>query len=516
MNKILAVVLAVVLAVCLGYIGLHNKKTTEAAENSAAVKEQTAETAETAVTGENTADAAESNTLPTEITTAPVVYSETLPVSTSGFVPETVTATVYQVTEATRVLVTTATEKPATDTDYVYRGAFISSDGKVLWYSNGNERKANPEYDMCVSNLISKKSAQKLDTVFNDLLRVKNPSEIRSSTGNPLGTSLMLTLNAEKQKQVFDYLNANNLRAAVTLLDDSGGIEVAASTPGFSNNVSVVSGSSSYYNNVFREVPLGSVAKISSGVVLAFNHIMTMDDPGKDDVLSIVNWDYGRNANYPVKGETIFIAFVNSSNYFFGKGYSDLGADRIRLPLDMFFSYSKPVVCDFGTLERSFDFEDNVKRAHAAFGQRCRMTMLNICMDARAAVTGELVTPHILQAKVDTKTGQTLEKLGRKTVVPDTVQIPDEYRKDVCNGMKQLADNSKLSAEGWELYAKTGSAASEGLFADDILSTVVVARNTQTGEVKTLMLTVFNGSEHGYHYASDTKAHVHDLVNMLF
>ena len=511
MNKIFAVVLAVVLAVCLGYIGLHNKKTTEAAENSAAVKE---ETAATTVTGDNTADAAESYTLPTEITTAPVVYSETLPVSTSGFVPETVTATVYQVTETTRVLVTTAAEKP--NSDYVYRGAFVSADGKVLWYSDGKERVANPEYDMCVSNLISKKSAQKLDTVFNDLLRTKNPSVVSASTGNPLGISLKLTLNAEKQKQVFDYLNANNLRAAVALLDDSGGIEVAASTPGFSNNVAVTSGSSSYYNNVFRGVPLGSVAKISSGVVLAFNHIMTMDDPGKDDVLGIVNWNYGSGANYPVKGETIFIAFVNSSNYFFGKGYSDLGADRVRLPLDMFFSYSKPVVCDFGTIERSADLSDNVKRAHAAFGQRSRMTMLNICMEARAAVTGELVQPHILQAKVDTKTSQTLETLGQKAIVPDTVPIPEEYRKDVCDGMKQLAYNSKFSADGWSLYAKTGSAASEGLFADDILSTVVVARNELTGEVKTMMLTVFNGSDHGYNYASDTKNHVQDLLDMLF
>lgn len=511
MNKILAIVLAAVLAVSLCYIGTHNKKTTEAAEHSAAVSEETAETTVTG-TGENTAGTAESSTLQTDVTTAPVVYTETMPVFTSGVVPETVTATVYQVSETARVLVTTASENE--NRNYVYRGAFVSADGKVLWYSDGTERKANPEYDMCVSNLISKKSAQKLDTVFNDLLRTKNPSEISASTGNPLGISLKLTLHAEKQKQVFDYLNANNLRAAVTLLDDSGGIEVAASTPGFSNNVSVVSGSSSYYNNCFRAVPLGSVAKISSGVVLAFNHIMTMDDLGKDDVLNIINWNYGNGAHYPVNGETILIAFVNSSNYFFGKGYSDLGEDRIRLPLDMFFSYSKPVVCDFGTLERTADLSDNVKRAHAAFGQRSRMTMFNICMDARAAVTGELVLPHILQEKVDTKTGQTLETLGQKTIVPDTMPIPEEYRKDVRDGMKQLAD--KFSVDGWSLYAKTGTAASEGLFADDILSTVVVGQNVQTGEVKTMMLTVFNGSEHGYNYASDTKDHVQNLLNMLF
>lgn len=493
MSKVFAVCLALALFFSVFYVVKHNEK--NALEVTGNDSSSTAETA----------DPIGSEKTP-ETTAATKETAET----------KTETVVVYTTVLSDMVFEAATTTTAASDKDYVYRGALVSMDGVVLWYTDGNVRRANPEYDLCVSNLLSKKSALKLDTVLNDLLRQKNLTEVRASTGNPLGQSVRLTLSAEKQKKVFDYLKQEGLRAAVCLIDDDGGLEVAASTPGFSNDVAVTSGSSSYYNNVFRLIPLGSVAKMSSGVVLAFNHVLQMDDPGEDKELGITNWDYSSNRNYPIKDETLVTAFVRSSNYFFGKAFADLGAECVKTPLDMFFSYNTPITCDFGVLERKADLENTVKRAHAAFGQRSRTTLLSTCADARAVVTGEMVTPYVVSGLLDTKTGQTLKQLGKKTLVPNTTPIPEEYRADVKEGMKRLAGSSGFAVDGYNVYAKTGTAASEGLWADDIMSTVVVVEDPETGTARTMMLTVFNGSEHGYQYASDTKGHVKALLSMLF
>lgn len=414
---------------------------------------------------------------------------------------------------------TTLPPQETTTTQYidksVFRGPWFDADGSILWMTEGTKRIAAEGCEYAFSNLLSAISGPKLDSVYEAALREENPTLHTSSTGNKIGQGVQLTLSAQKQIACYDLLSSHGIHGAIVVMAEDGAVEVAASYPSFNHNEeeNQTMNKQGYNNQAFFNYPEGSVAKVRSAVVAGYYDILAMEDLGYHSRFEYGNWDYDEHPErYPVT-RSLRDAILNSSNYWFGELFYDLGYRKVSKVLDEYFLWQREIDTDFGTvLRQTGDMSSNNDLSRIGFGQRSTASMFYSAMSASAVVTGAFNRPYMVSGTMDAVTEQPLSVISSKETLS---AIPEAYRTEAIAGMQAVAADLGLEAEGFTLAAKTGTAQLDTANYDYFLRTAVVLQNDETGETFTALLMVQNPGDFGWEYASDSKEVVQELLELL-
>ncbi len=435
-------------------------------------------------------------------------------------------------TEATTAEMTTTTIPPIEETaaassettketsEHLYRGYVTDQNKTIVWYSSGTERLANDTYDVCLANLISDSSYIQLDKRYEEWLRSENPTFLIAENGyNKIGASVQMTIDADVQLEAYNILEASGIKGSITIVDGEGRVECAASYPSFSHNqyinsqVETETDRDSFNNQAFIPETPGSIFKLLSGTVAARYGIFSMVDKGREERYDYQNWDWNTNsAQYPCE-RTLQQAIVNSSNYWFGNLFYELGSDKVCSTLDEYFCFGEEMECDFGKLSQSMQTDDNSALSRTGFGQRVSVSPIYMAAVGSAVVTGELVKPYTADKLLDTVTLQTIEVIGKKEVLST---VPKEHTEVLLEGMEMVTSDIGLSAaEGYTIYSKTGTAEIDANLYTDFLYILSVVKNEAAGEVKTVILQVQNPEECGYVYARDAAPVMQEVLNTI-
>lgn len=435
-------------------------------------------------------------------------------------------------TEATTAEMTTMTNPTMEETKdteiettketstHLFRGHITDENGTIVWYSSGTERLANDTYDVCLANLISDSSYIQLDKRYEKWLRSENPTFLLAENEyNEIGASVQMTIDADTQLEAYNILEAAGIKGSITIVDDVGRVECAASYPSFSHNeyikdpVLTKRERDSFNNQAFIPATPGSIFKVLSGTVAARYGIFSMVDKGREERYDYQNWDWRTNsAQYPCE-RTLQQAILNSSNYWFGNLFYELGSDKVCSTLDEYFCFGEDIECDFGTLSQSMHTGDNSALSRTGFGQRVSVSPIYMAAVGSAVVTGELVKPYTADKLLDTVNLQTIAIIGKKEVLRT---IPKEHTAALLEGMEMVTADIGLSAdEGYTIYSKTGTAEIDANLYTDFLYILSVVKNEATGEVKTVVIQVQNPEECGYTYARDAAPVMQEVLNTI-
>ncbi len=431
---------------------------------------------------------------------------------------------------ATALTETTVAVQQETLSDYNFRGSIFGANGNMLVYTDGQERRANTEYDVAFGNLVSDSSAVKLDSVLGPsdyrtsnapaLLRQTNPTPFYPDGYHPIGQSVMLTVDEQLQLTAYEYLESHGFKGCIVKMRSDGAIKVAASYPSFSHNAQIngtnnalANPRDAFNNQCFTSMQPGSVFKILSATVAVKNNMTSFDDPGTITGWKVENWDYATNpGRYPVRRD-IPTAILNSSNCVFATVAYDLGATRYLSELDALFCFSSPILIDGVTITQTSDMSTNANLARCGYGQKVSVSPVYMTAAALgAASTGEMVQPYLVDKTYDTLLCTPLQQIGTKQVLSI---IPEEFTQQLREGMLAVSENLSLYKEGCSVLTKTGTAAVNHSGYTDFMSIVSVLRNDQTGESEALMLVVQNPSDFGYRYASDFRGNMQELIDLL-
>ena len=431
---------------------------------------------------------------------------------------------------ATALTETTAAVQKEARSEYSFRGSWFGANGSMLLYTDGQERRANPEYDTAFANLLSDASAVKLDSVAGPsdyrtsgapaLLRQKNPTAFYPDGHHPIGQSVMLTVDEQAQLTAYEYLESHNFKGCIVKMRSDGAIRTAASYPSFSHNAQVsgeknalTNPRDAFNNQCFTAMQPGSVFKILSAAVAEKNGMTVFEDPGCIPGVKVENWDYASNpGQYPLRRD-IPSAILNSSNCVFAEVAYDLGAERFLSELDTLFCFSAPLSVDGVAVTQTADMSTNACLARCGYGQKVYVSPVYMTAAALAAAsTCEMVQPYLIDKTYDTLLCTPLQQIGKKQVLS---AVPEAYTKQLREGMLAVSENLGLCKEGCTVYSKTGTAAVDHSGYTDFMSIISVIRDDQTGESEALMLVVQNPGDFGYRYASNFKTNMQELISLL-
>lgn len=435
-------------------------------------------------------------------------------------------------TESTTAVEETTEEitEPETDAvDLSLKGNFYDANGVLLVSSekqaDGTERRVySEEYGEPFANIITEMSAG-YDTTFNDIL-----------TEN--GQSIQLTLDAELQKSIYEYLGEQKIIGSVVVLRTDGSIMSQVSYPSYDPNAvkeqkydkELAWGE--FGNKAFQNYEPGSCFKIMSEVLADKHGIYEQYDEGEWDFgsIPIVNWDHDRNTGYPMS-RSLYSGFVNSSNIFFAKTFDQIGTEDVLADLSSIFHFGADekddIICDFGSLENNIEIycDDDLRRS--AFGQSYVLTCpIFLAALGREAVFGDMVTPFVVKNIVDTADGKTVIGEGSKSC--DVIaSIPEQYRENLRNGMQGVGSGLGVYLpEQYKFYAKTGTAET---WVDDFLYITGILCNTndkpeteyadyskysENGSYVVVMQ-IQNPTELGYAFASESQALYRGIVDIV-
>lgn len=370
-------------------------------------------------------------------------------------IPEETTA---EVTE--EITTEVPTEPPKT----VTKGNIYDTKGNLLMYTeksaDGSEkRKVVEEYAVPLANIITEMS-DGYDLRFNEILSTpKNEAE-------EIGKSIQLTIDADVQNAVYNYMESANLIGSAVVMRTDGSILSQVSYPSY--DPSTIEKTEydeelawgEYGNKAFQNFEPGSCFKIMSEVISDKHGVYSVWDEGEwtDDGATIVNWDHDTNSYYPME-RSLHSAFINSSNIFFAKSFDQIGKDDVLKDLDEIFHFVSDIQCDFGDIQNNIEITCNDDLRRSAFGQSYILTCpIYLAALGREAVFGDMVRPFVLKNVVDTDNPTTvLENGSQANEVIAT--IPEEYRQNLFDGMLGVASGLGVySSENFTFYAKTGTA----------------------------------------------------------
>ncbi|NLT08032.1 MAG: peptidoglycan glycosyltransferase [Ruminococcus sp.] len=408
------------------------------------------------------------------------------------------------------------------------KGNIYDVKGRLL-VSTGTDSAGKPvrvysdDYAVSLANIITEMS-DGYDTAFNDLL--SEPQE-----GTDVGQSIQLTIDADVQNAVYDYMQSSNLVGSVVAMRTDGSILAQVSYPSYDPRTV----SDQKYdeelawgkcgNKAFQNFEPGSCFKIMSEVIADKHGFYSCHDEGewKFDGISIVNWDHD-TGSYPVE-RSLQSAFVNSSNIFFAKAFDSIGSEAVLSDLDSIFHFKTPIDCDFGEIKNNVEIycEDDLRRT--AFGQSYVLTCpIYLAALGREAAFGNMVKPFVLKDVVDTNDSTKVLKQG-STPGEVIASIPQEYRQNLQNGMSGVAGGLGVYVpQGYSLYAKTGTA--ETWENDFLYITGCVKNNSDDGTASygdysnydgsyVIVMQVRNPADHGFEFASHSASLYQGVVNAV-
>lgn len=406
------------------------------------------------------------------------------------------------------------------ENNWHYRGFIIDCNGKIIVFNEDNLRKFSEPYSVSCANIIDTYNSKfSIDKAFEDLLREPNPSPIRSMDGNFIGQSIQLTLDADLQTDIYNYMKENNIIGSFTIIEASGAIKALVSYPSYDANAEfdkIIKEDHACLNRCLEpEIP-GSTMKILTSVLASKFGFNEYKDPGYLSSVDVSNWDVkdGKPYQLPVL-RTNRQAFRFSSNCFYSAFALDIGADKFRDGLNELFKYDESIDCGFVKIENTINLSSNSNLARAGFGQREKASPLYLSMIANGVVTGGVINkPFILDKTVDTQTMETIKSVSS---VDTITTIPDEYTADTKAGMLDVASDLKLSVNGHTIYAKTGTAE----VADDdskndihyIISTIDSDDECNENNQTTVVFQYINSPAQ---YASGDSNHMQEILNMIY
>lgn len=419
----------------------------------------------------------------------------------------------------------------------IKKGILYDADGDVLVSGDINTdneeiRILNPDYKISMANLLSEMS-EGLDMTFEDKLRKPNPTPVNDD--KKTGQSIQLTLDADTQNAVYQYMSDMNIVGSVVVMRSDGSIMAEVSYPSYNpddyykvkHNEDLAWGT--YGNKAFQNAEPGSVFKIMSEVIADKHGIYSLYDEGtwNFDGTSIVNWDHDTNYYYPIPDRSLYSAFINSSNIYFAKVFDQVGADAVLADLDDMFHFVTNIDCDFGTLHNNVEIycQDDLRRT--AFGQSYVLTCpIYLAALTREAVFGDMVRPFVIKNIVDTNDFSTVIEEGSK---PNEViaSIPVEWREGLLSGMSGVGSNIGIyPPEGYNFYAKTGTA--ETWMGDFLYITGCMKNINDTGTATygdysdyngqgsyVVVIQIRNGGDHGFEFASESAQLYQGITNVI-
>ncbi len=375
-------------------------------------------------------------------------------------------------TVQTTVVTTTVTTTTTTTTTPVLKGNLYDCKGELLMYSGqredgSEERFTNDNNKVAFANILNKLSSG-FDLVFEETLREKNPDPVNGN--EDVGRSIQLTLDANVQNAVYQYMANMNIVGSVVVMRNDGSILSEVSYPSYDPDIYEQDKDygdtlswGAFCNKAFQNATPGSCFKIMSEVLADKHGIRSLYDDGTwvDDGATIVNWDHDTNWSYPIADRSLYSAFVNSSNIFFAKAFDQIGKDAVLSDLGNIFNFGPgyEIYCDFGSLENNIEIYCNDDLRRSAFGQSyVRTCPIYLAALAREAVFGDMVKPFVVKNVVDTNNFNSVVESGSKggEVIGS---IPQECRQGILDGMSGVAGNLGLyMPEGYQFFAKTGTA----------------------------------------------------------
>lgn len=424
----------------------------------------------------------------------------------------------------------------------IVKGNFYDANGKLLVSSevqdDGSVKRVYAEdYAVPFANIITDMSAG-FDTTFNDTLMEANPASADSSYAYPVGQSIQLTLDADVQKAIYEYMDEKNIKGSCVVLRSDGSILSQVSYPSYDPNAvkeqkydeDLAWGDVG--NKAFQNYEPGSCFKIMSEVISDKHGIYEQWDEGEWDFggTPIVNWDHETNKNSYPMSRSLYWAFVCSSNIYFAKTFDQIGVDGVLDDLETMFHFGAEcdIPCDFGDIENNVEIycDDDLRRT--AFGQSYVLTCpIYLAALGREAAFGDMVRPFVFKSIVDTNDGKTVIGEGSKS--GDVIaSIPEAYRQGLKDGMLGVASETGIyPPAGYTLYAKTGTA--ETWFDDDFLYITGAVVNEKDDPKASysdyssygdkgsyaIVLQVQNPAELGYAFAINASALYGDIIDIL-
>lgn len=391
--------------------------------------------------------------------------------TTTATTTATVTTLSETDTESETNTTTTATTIPIIDVSQSERGNIYDADGVVLVKSEPDgSRKYSRKYGTAFGNIISEVSGG-AEFSFNDILSASDPYSENPS--EKLGKSVQLTLDADIQNEIYEYMQNMNIVGSVVVLRTDGSVMADVSYPSFDpaeyySNPDYIDtvGYGALENKSMQKQPPGSCFKIMTEIIADKHEIYSLYDDGTwySDEGVIVDWDHDKNPYYPME-RSLYSAFVNSSNIFFAKVFDQLGEETVRSDLQEIFHFGDgcDIECDFGTISSSMEITcmDDLRRS--AFGQAyVRTSPMFLATLCREAIFGDMVRPFMLKNVIDSSGAQSVLSEGSQPY-EIIASVPENCRQNILDGMMGVGSDLGIYAgENYTFYAKTGTAETGG------------------------------------------------------
>ncbi|MDO4619560.1 MAG: penicillin-binding transpeptidase domain-containing protein [Lachnospiraceae bacterium] len=363
----------------------------------------------------------------------------------------------------------------------ISRGSILSSDGKVLAYSEtdseNNETRVYPYanvFDHVVGYVTSHDTSgiesyasgslltshsNIIDQVINDILGRKNK-----------GDTVVSTLDSGLQEKCYSTLGDYN-GAVIVLEPKTGAIRAMVSKPGFDPNtleenwaaVSEDTASARLWNRATQGLYApGSTFKIITSLAY-YRANRTLDKFSFNCTGQLQVGEYNAHCfEYAEHGEEDFrAAFANSCNTAFSEIGLELGADRLTgAAQSLLFDTSLP--CDIHAGRARWNLESGASQEElvmTAFGQgKTQVTPYYMALLVSAiANDGVLMKPYLVD-HVESTAGTSISKNSARAY--RTVMTKDEadLLTDLMKAVVAQGSASKLSGKSYQAAGKTGSA----------------------------------------------------------
>ena len=432
----------------------------------------------------------------------------------------------------------TTTTIPVINVKQSERGNIYDTNGIVLVKSDSDgNRKYSAKYGTALGNILSEVSGG-VETSFDHILSALDPVSKRASEN--LGKSVQLTIDAEIQNQIYQYMEDVNIVGSVVVLRTDGSVMAEVSYPSFDpvkyyTNPDYIDtiGYGAIENKCMAKQPPGSCFKIMTEIIADKHEIYSLYDEGTwySDEGIIVDWDHDKNSYYPME-RSLYSAFINSSNIFFAKVFDQLGEETVRNDLAEIFHFGDnlDIECDFGTISSSMDITcmDDLRRS--AFGQAyVRTSPMFLATLCREAIFGDMVRPFMLQNVIDSSGAQTVLQHGSQPYEV-IASIPENCRQGILDGMYGVGSDLGIYAgENYEFYAKTGTAETSGY---DILYITGCMKNIydnsencpiysdystyhENGGSYIVVMQMQNPNDYGFNFSSESAYLYQGIINIL-
>lgn len=332
-----------------------------------------------------------------------------------------------------------------------------------------------------------------------------NVKEVLSSFMNNKGKDLVLTIDIEKQSELYARMNGE-MGTATVVNYETGEVEALVSSPSYDPNQFILGHSNASYNALLndpknplmnrftrRYVPGSAIKPLTAAIALetqGFDEGKVIDIAGKD-------WQADPSwGNYSVTRVTdpgvpvdIEKAFIYSDNIFFAQMALDMGADAFMKGMQKFgvgeenqlgFGFEKSQITNDGTLENDMLLADSgygqgqilfhsltLPKAYTAIADSGAMKELKLFMDEKAVV----------------ETGVVSEETAEKVL---------GYMGNVISDPNGTGHEAYI--EGRSLYGKTGtSEVGQGANREEIGWFSVIDKDSAKPFITTVMIEKVKG-----------------------